>query len=255
MAEQRNGKQFEELTPDQCIDFAAGLLDREQREDLLLRAAASPESGELLRTVMAQSEAARSTAARLQAEKGSAAQDRAVEKMPASAPAFDLVEGIRRFLGSLFGPGRLVPATAGASLLILGLIVGAGTMHLLGPAGIEAGTPARLISLFPSATRTAGSDTAVSAGSGLYIELNGIDSSSETPLFFDLADPSGQTLLEGRLHCQPETGEWAGLFLPAALLAEEGEYRLQVRPDSGAGSPAVGPLEYRFSIRLGLTQE
>lgn len=247
MAEQRNGSRAEELTPDQCIDFAAGLLDREEREDILRRAASSPESGELLRTVMAQSETARSTAARLQQEQGSAARDRAVERN--FAPVFDLAGGVRRFMAALFGPGRLVPATAGASLLILGLILGAGTMHLLGPAVTETCSAVRLISLFPSATRLAGPAAAVSAGSGLYIELNGIEFPCETPLHYLLSVPSGAALLEGRLLCQPETGEWAGLYLPDLLLAGDGDYLLLVRPDSGAGSPAVEPLEYRFSIR------
>jgi hypothetical protein len=238
MAEQRDGLRAEELTPDQCIDYAAGLLTEDEQAEVLRLAAASPESEELLRVVMAQAETARSAAA-----------GRKTTQAAAPAASSGLVEGFRRIFDTLFGTGRLVPAMAGASLLLLGLILGAGTMQLLQPDGAETGVPARLISLFPAATRTAGPAAAVTPGAGLYVELNQIEYPCETPLLYDLEGPSGKTLLQGMLHCHPETGEWAGLFVPGQLLAEAGNYGLQLRPDSGAESPAGEPMEFRFSIR------
>lgn len=232
MADQRQ-TEFEELTPDQCIDFAAGLLDDEARAEILRRASASPDSEELLRSVMAQAEAARSAASRGR------------EKGTMSA----MVESFTHFLDSIFGNRRLVPAMAGASLLVLGLIVGAGTVHLLQTDGAQTGAPARLISLFPSAARTAGPAAAMTPDSGLYIELNGIGYSCETPLAFSLTGPGGTSLLQGCLHCQSETGEWAGLFLPAALLVEEGGYRLKVQPAAGSADVEAIPLEFSFDIR------
>lgn len=238
MADQRQDRS-EELTPDLCIDFAAGLLDEEGRADVLRLASASPEAEELLRSVMAQAQTARSSAA-----------GRTTGPVPArdsSGPG--LVERIRSSLDSLFGSGRLVPAMAGASLLLLGLILGAATVRLLQTDGAETGAPARLISLFPAAARTAGSAAGIVPGTGLYVELNGIDYSCETPLTFNLDGPSGRTVLRGRLLCQPETGEWAGLFLPAPLLAEGGDYLLRLKPESGTVDSGGQPLEYRFTIR------
>jgi hypothetical protein len=225
----------EELTPDQCIDFAAGLLDGDEREEVLRRASNSPKSEELLRSVMAHTERARSMASTM---------------VPSARESIgsSFAEGFRRFLDSLFGAGRMVPAMAGASLLILGLILGAGTMQWLQTDGSEAGVPARLISLFPSATRTAGPSAAVSAGTGLYIELNGINFPNQTQLFFNLSDPEGSKILSGRLNCQPETGEWAGIFLPDRLLTAHGTYRLDLRPASGEGEQGPGLLEFHFDI-------
>lgn len=248
MAEQRNSKPIEELTPDQCIDFAAGLLNGEERAEVLRRAAASPESEELLRAVMAQAETARSAAAgrTLEQEQGAAAEERSPSRKPFRSGTTD---GIRSFLDSLFGAGRLVPAMAGASLLILGLIIGAGTMQFFGPDDTDFGTPARLISLFPSATRTAGPGASVSSGTGLYLEFNDIEFPCQNPLLFELSGPSGLMLLQGRLHCQPETGEWAGLFLPDTLLTTGGRYRLSLRPIPGEGSPGSEPLDFCFDVR------
>jgi hypothetical protein len=244
MADQRDERLSEELTPDQCIDFAAGLLDGEQRAEVLRLASVSPQSEELLRSIMAQAETARGAAA-ANAAQGATEDHRSVRESSTSG----LARGFRRFLDSLAGGGRLVPAMAGASLLILGLILGAGAVQLLQTDGAETGAPAQLISLFPSATRTAGPGGTVSAGTGLYIELNGIDHPCETPLLFNLAGPTGRALLQGRLLCQPETGEWAGLFVPDLLLAEPGEYLLQLSPETAVSSTSEGQLEYSFNIR------
>lgn len=238
MAEQRNGSRPGELTPDRCIDFAAGLLNDEERAEVLRLASASPESEDLLRTVLTQAERARSSAA-------------VTERAPVGqSPGSGLVLPFRRFLESLFGTGHLAPAMAGASLLILGLVLGAATMQLFQTDGSDSGTPARLISLFPSATRAAGPAGAVDAGSGLYIELNGVNYPCGTILRFDLTAPSGRTLLRGRIACQPETGEWSGLFLPGSLLTEGGGYRVRLEPDfTHPGDSGGEPLDFRFSIR------
>lgn len=234
MADQRDPR-MEELTPDQCIDFASGLLDHDEREEVLRLASRSPESEQLLQSVMAQAERARSTASSLP------------RPVPDSSGS-TLAGAFGRFLDSLFGARRLVPAMAGASLLILGLILGAGTMQWFQSDGAEAGAPARLISLFPSATRTAGPAAAVSAGTGLYIELNDIHFPGGTVLLFDLSDPDGHTLLTGQLGCQPDTGEWAGIFLPDRLLSAHGTYCVNLRADSGDGTQGEGGMEFHFDV-------
>ncbi len=230
MAEQqkRNEIDLEELTPDQCIDFAAGLLAPEEREHVLSLAGRSEASGELLRTVMAQAESARSAAV-------------------ARKPSLGLAGRLERLLSVIFGPRPLVPAMAGAAMLLLGIIIGAGTLHFQGGEVSTSGAPARLISLFPAATRSAGPDAGVNPDTGLYIELNDLHRfSCDTVLRYQLEAPSGARLLEGQLTCHPDSGEWAGLFLPTGLMSEEGRYHLRVLPPAGtAGSE---PLEYGFSI-------
>ncbi len=107
MADQRDERLSEELTPDQCIDFAAGLLDGEQRAEVLRLASVSPQSEELLRSVMAQAETARGAAA-ANAAQGVTEGRRSVRESSTSG----LARGFRRFLDSLAGGGRLVPAMA-----------------------------------------------------------------------------------------------------------------------------------------------
>jgi len=224
----------DQLTPDQCIDFAAGLLDGDERDEVLRLAAASPEAEVMLQSVMAQAESARATAPRPRSDEAPAR--RPVEQGPA-----DL---IRRFLDWLLPPGRMVPAMAGATLLILGLVIGAGTAQFFQDGDVESGAPARLIALFPSAVRDAGPPAGVTPGTGLYVELNDIDFEWESPLTFSLSSPSGKTVLEGALICHPETGEWAGLHLPPGLLTEKGAYTLTLSP----ASDDTEPLKYTFTI-------
>jgi len=216
MAEQRN-RTAGGLSPDQCIDFAAGLLNEEERAEVLRLAARSPEAEALLQSVLAQADSARS-----------AVETRRPQREMAREPAGRDRDGLlARVLNWLFPAGRMAPALAGASLLILGMVLGAGTVSLLDSGGTVEGAPAQLISLFPTVNRDAGA-TAISGGHDLYIELNGLHAAGAPAAAYTLQGPAGEPLSEGPLWCDPETGEWAGIHLPASLLAAAGEYVLEV---------------------------
>lgn len=230
MADQRNRTPVE-LTPDRCIDFAAGLLSDEDRAEVLCLAARSPEAEALLQSVLAQAESARSAAETRTARQGAVSE----------SAGRDRAGALGRFFHWLFPAGRMVPALAGASLLVLGLVLGAGSMKLLNPGAPGTAAPARLISLFPTVNRDAGS-AAVSGRHDLHVELNGLDSSGDPSATYRLQGPDGEPVTGGPLWCDPETGEWAGIHLPASLLATAGEYRLDVR----AGAETA---TYRFIIR------
>lgn len=221
-----------ELTPDQCIDFAAGLLNEEERAEVLRLASRSPEAEALLQSVLAQAESARSSA-----------ESRAANQGRARKPATGDRSGIPgRFLHWLFPAGRMVPALAGASLLVVGLVLGAGAMRLIDTGNAAGGAPARLISLFPTVNRDAGGIAAIPGEHDLYLELNGLDAAGSPDAVYTLHGPGGKKLAGGPLWGDPATGEWAGIHLPARLLAADGEYLLTVR--AGAESAT-----YRFAIK------